>query len=537
MAYQFYRLTNMAITYSGPEPFFIEQLPGQQTVIGTGWTIDLSNVPGDIVLSGEILSDFGVLLDTGTDGSTVRVESTARVEATNAAGYAIASTASNNTVVNDGEIASPVFGVLLNAGLAGEAASLINNGLIDAPVAVYSTAGAAHVTNTGLIRAISASYPANYGVLITGDESHLENYGTILGRTAAVYLGGSDQSVFNAGRIEIRGAGTDAIEGTGGAQRILNRGVIDGDVSLNGGDDLYVGLRTGRVTGEIDLGADDDTAYGSNAADRFDGGDGADTIFGRGGDDVIRDMAGGVMAYGGVGEDTIIVAGGGTARGQAGNDTLVSGATGDTLFGDGGRDVMRGNAGNDVMYGGSGNDRMFGGVGFNSMYGDSGEDLIVGGGDTDFAYGGAHADEIRGGGGNDFVYGEGGNDRLLGHAGNDQLHGGDNNDLLIGGPGSDTLLGEDGNDRMRGGADLDQFFYFIADQGTDRILDFQDGIDKITISGAATLTALEINQAISRIGTTDHVRVNLGAMGEAGLTGTIIVLNMWGDLNFGDFNF
>jgi Ca2+-binding RTX toxin-like protein len=70
--------------------------------------------------------------------------------------------------------------------------------------------------------------------------------------------------------------------------------------------------------------ADNDTLYGSNAADRLQGGAGNDTLIGQGGNDSLE---------GNAGNDTLI--------GGEGNDTLMGGAGADRLIGGSGEDTYR----------------------------------------------------------------------------------------------------------------------------------------------------------------------------------------------------
>ena len=65
--------------------------------------------------------------------------------------------------------------------------------------------------------------------------------------------------------------------------------------------------------------------------------------------------------------------------------------------------------------------------------------------------------------------------------GNDKLIGGLNTDFLVGGIGADRINGRQGNDSLLGGADAD-VFVFGGQTGTDQILDFVSGTDKIDLS-------------------------------------------------------
>ena len=74
-----------------------------------------------------------------------------------------------------------------------------------------------------------------------------------------------------------------------------------------------------------------------------------------------------------------------------------------------------------------------------------------------------------------------GNDAYSGTAGHDMISGGSGDDRLSGGVGDDVLHAGTGEDRLAGGAGADVFI-FTADGGTDRIEDFELGIDRIDLS-------------------------------------------------------
>ena len=78
--------------------------------------------------------------------------------------------------------------------------------------------------------------------------------------------------------------------------------------------------------------------------------------------------------------------------------------------------------------------------------------------------GGTDAGEtLSGGGGDDLIAGLGGNDTLSGGGGDDRLIDGAGQDSLSGGAGADV-------------------FVFVADGETDRVTDFEDGLDRIDLS-------------------------------------------------------
>jgi len=83
-----------------------------------------------------------------------------------------------------------------------------------------------------------------------------------------------------------------------------------------------------------------------------------------------------------------------------------------------------------------------------------------------------------------------GNDTLNGGNGGDILNGGNDNDTLDGGNGNDTLSGSNGNDTLNGGAGDDVLsggngadsFAFGEIGGSDRILDFAHGAEKVDLA-------------------------------------------------------
>ena len=108
--------------------------------------------------------------------------------------------------------------------------------------------------------------------------------------------------------------------------------------------------------------------------------------------------------------------------------------------------------------------------------------LLFGGHDT--MAGTQFADVFYGLGGNDTMDGGAGNDVLEGGDGNDAIKGGSGNDKLLGGDGLNTLNGGTGNDTLTSGRHADVFSYDSLDFDKDRILKWQDGLDKIDLVGA-----------------------------------------------------
>ncbi|MED5545213.1 MAG: calcium-binding protein, partial [Pseudomonadota bacterium] len=143
--------------------------------------------------------------------------------------------------------------------------------------------------------------------------------------------------------------------------------------------------------------------------------------------------------------------------------------------------LVEGNEFDNVINGTAGNDELQGGGAL---------DIIKAGAGDDTAKGGANRDKLYGGEGDDTLYGQGSNDKLYGGEGDDYLDGGGQNDRLYGGDGSDTIIGGDGDDVLYGDNPNDDndneafedFFVFDADDGNDKVFDFESGIDHVVLT-------------------------------------------------------
>ena len=138
-------------------------------------------------------------------------------------------------------------------------------------------------------------------------------------------------------------------------------------------------------------------------------------------------------------------------------------------------------AGDDIVAGGLGHDEILGGDGDDVLRGDlnnaSTQGNVAGGNDI-----------IHGGNGNDRIGGKTGDDSLFGDAGDDHIWGDDGDDLLRSGLGNDTLTG----DNFSGGQGGD-IFVLTGGEGTDKIKDFEVGIDFIGLADGLTFGALSLS--------------------------------------------
>jgi serralysin len=282
------------------------------------------------------------------------------------------------------------------------------------------------VSNTGIIQGHSDGVRLDGGSQI----SRIVNSGTITGMSG--YGIGANYAADSTGTSILHNTGTiigvsgsyTADSGTG-ANIIFNAGVMNGDISLGAGNDRYEG-GSGKVSGLIDGGDDNDTLSGGALHDDFDGGNGDDTLAGRSGDD-----------------------------------------------------ALDGDSGNDFILGGDGNDDMDGGADDDTLNGNSGDDSILGSDGNDILVGQDGSDNLEGGADND---------TLDGGAGDDVLEGGDGNDILRGRNGEDELAGGLGRDFLTGGQGADNFVFralteTVVGANRDQILDFEQGVDMIVVAG------------------------------------------------------
>ncbi|WP_457093301.1 CAP domain-containing protein [Microvirga sp. P5_D2] len=149
--------------------------------------------------------------------------------------------------------------------------------------------------------------------------------------------------------------------------------------------------------------------------------------------------------------------------------------------------------------------------------------VIIGDGLGNSLDGTAGTDRINGRAGHDKIHAKGGNDYLIGDTGNDWLYGES---------GRDTLLGGSGNDVLTGGSHADTFC-FRGKWGSDKVRDFQDGIDFIDLRGNGL--SFDMLSITTGNGDTDRIAddVIIKANGQ-----TIALLNMKAALiNASDFLF
>lgn len=181
----------------------------------------------------------------------------------------------NHTLHNSGYIFGASAGV--HSSRVG-GISIVNSGVIesDGTGIFFATEPgqlqSVRVTNTGLIKGEKAA------IDIVFASSFVKNTGTIVGS------------------VTQRGAEVD---------KIVNNGLIDGNVEFWDGDDVYKGTK-GVIDGTVSAGRGDDTLKGGRHEEEFYGGKGDDLLKSRGGEDTLVGGGGADKMSGGGGGDVFV---------------------------------------------------------------------------------------------------------------------------------------------------------------------------------------------------------------------------------------
>lgn len=294
----------------------------------------------------------------------------------------------------------------------------------------------------------------------------------------------------------------------------------------------------------------DDSIFGDSGADQIRGGDGKDMISGGNGADTLDGGRGGDTLDGGDGFDLVdyscsvcairadlqfsyinsFDAAGDTfvfvegILGGGFDDDLRGDTAANSILGANGKDFLRGRGGDDSLFGGEGNDVIWGGAGVDRINGGGGRDRAqyseaTSGVLVDLALSILNAGEASGDTYESIedIFGSSYNDRLRGDAGNN---------MIWGGAGKDFLQGREGNDALYGGTGADTFF-FAKNWGSDKVMDFEVGVDEINFVGFGIMN-------VSAESYFEQVGLNL--MFEFGMSRLVIYnanfQEICGDLNF-----
>lgn len=239
--------------------------------------------------------------------------------------------------------------------------------------------------------------------------------------------------------------GDESLAGSPESDRLFG---LDGNDELFGGagNDILSG---GDGIDLLRGGPGNDRFVASEGTDLVDGGEGNDTLDLRatGEDGAFASLVDGIALWSGgrlaISSVESVVGGNGHDEiyGSEAANRLNGGQGDDLLVGLEDVDVLVGADGDDTLDGSEGADRVFGGNGADLMFGDLDDDRLYGGSDMDEIYGGFGNDHLRGGDGSDLLVGDEGDDRLYGGRGDDWLSTSTGRDLLVGGNGADVFIG------------------------------------------------------------------------------------------------
>ncbi|MEO0401934.1 MAG: hypothetical protein AAF214_06125 [Pseudomonadota bacterium] len=179
-----------------------------------------------------------------------------------------------------------------------------------------------HIRNSGQIIGgpDAGTYSGSSTIESDGALTWIHNSGEIFGEISAIEVLGGKSVIINTGTI----TGNVALADTD--DKVVNDGLIDGDLDLGEGKNLYVSRGDGLVTGQVVGGDGNDTMKGGAGDDDLFGDRGADSLMGRGGEDTLSGGAGRDTLNGGGGDDTLDGGNGAdvfTFRRHDGDDVIV----------------------------------------------------------------------------------------------------------------------------------------------------------------------------------------------------------------------
>jgi len=374
-------------------------------------------------------------------------------------------------------------------------------------------------------------------VFHTGDGNN-----TVIGGSLDdIVIGGSGSD-----RID-GGAGNDTLSGAAGNDVFISGGgndLIDGGTGIDQyvlttatTVSLWDGIAF-KSDGGVDHLSSIEQVYGSAFNDFILGDNGDNTLAGAGGDDTIYAEGGNDLVIGGTGNDYLDGGAGINRVSYEGSETglyilldqdggfarkgdvfnlpfdapfdylrnfqeAVGSNFTDVIFGDTHDNSLFGNGGDDFLFGGAGNDRFDGGPGRDHIEGGDGDDLFISDAIDNSIFGGEGFDTIDYSGVRFEMYihfglGFAGEAPLRtiypidypflpdGFSGIESVIGGQGNDTIIGDQGDNRITGYLGNDTLAGLGGHDVFHFDLsgdANVGNDRIMDFEIGIDRISLSG------------------------------------------------------
>ena len=263
---------------------------------------------GSIFAEESAIESAGGFLDLTNEGSLFSIATTISAED------------SGNVIVNTGTITSSTsFGIRAESGN-----NTIGNGgaITSAGAGIGAFGGFSEVSNTGTITSSNG-----FGIFATNGNNTIANGGAITAAGNGIFASGTGNLIVNSGSVVTSNlfatsAAVNIVSLTGESNRLVNGGELSGQLNaVLGGDGNETVVNRGAINGDVDLG---------------------------GGNDLFKGGGGSVD---------------GDIRGRGGNDTLIGGNSDDAIFGDFGNDLLKGGDGDDTLTGGNGRDVMRGGLG------------------------------------------------------------------------------------------------------------------------------------------------------------------------------
>ena len=324
--------------------------------------------------------------------------------------------------------------------------------------------------------------------------------------------------------IELGGQGVDVVKSTASFTLGANveNLVLIGSAALTGRGNALANTIIGNAGSNhlFGLGGNDSLLAGAGN-DTIDGGLGRDAMRGGTGNDtyVVNQSNDVVVELAGQGTDIVRSAASFTLSANVEDLRLIGSAaingTGNSLaneiFGNAASNILNGGAGNDTLWGNAGDDTLIGGGGSNELHPGIGNDIVNGiGGIAVVSYqelesgvtvdlaagltgGAAGVDTLIG---ITRAYGSSAGDTLTGGNNTTRINGGFGDDKLYFGSGIiDAFLGDEGSDELHGSNANQDFFGIQFGLGADTFFDFQQGTDKIFISGESTFNIFSFNIA------------------------------------------
>jgi Ca2+-binding RTX toxin-like protein len=283
-------------------------------------------------------------------------------------GMVLYGTDSRNTISVSGVIASGSTAFLFSAAnpLDGGCQVMVTqSGLISARTGIEYIGTALTLTNAGAIHSTLPALAFDGGAV--ADSHKIINSGLITGNSA-IYADGTQLTrihLTNTGEmVGTSGWAINLSPGSLAWDRVINAGLITGEIHLGGGADTYDGRRGGVVVGQIDGNAGDDMFRPGAAEEAFVGGDGIDVLdFRRGGGAVEIALDLSWSSTGWAEGDTWL-----------GIENVFGTIYGDLIGGDAGANILEGLAGADKLFGQAGGDQLWGGGGVDTLTGGAGND-------------------------------------------------------------------------------------------------------------------------------------------------------------------